>query len=385
MSGLRVSLYLLLIFPAFAYAQRVISGTVVDKATQRPIHLVNIYFSDRAQQQIRGTVTDYEGHFQIILPTDFPNDTLRVTHIGYRPVSLKVVDTSSSDPLYIQLDEEAENLQAVTVLGLTPKQYILECIKRKQRNYFDVTFFKDCFYWQWVKENDKYRYLSQSFLSVTESLSARSMNLKIDNDSIISSDPYYNPPFLHKIDDMFTFDIMRNGTHFMNIQNVDEWTFQYDNESPLGNDYVAINAATIDKSIKLKLLINDNNHAVEQIEYEYFWKPDRYHNLNDTLLYRLDAVRGRIIYKQNGSRYYLQFAQNHIEYSSFQKLTRKKVSDRIIENELVAYSCQIGPTQKNRDRTRRSHYFQGTDEIIANKKSFCEAALALNYHNKICQ
>jgi hypothetical protein len=149
--GVRLSLFLVFL-PSLVLSQKFTTGTVVEKRSRQPIYLANVYFFDYLGKQTWGTVTDNDGNFHLSVPDDFANDTLRFTHLGYKNIFIKVDSLKTSLSLFIELEEDVKNLQAVTISALTPKQYILECIKKRQVNYFDVVFWEKAFYCNGLKK-----------------------------------------------------------------------------------------------------------------------------------------------------------------------------------------------------------------------------------------
>ncbi|MCC2547839.1 carboxypeptidase-like regulatory domain-containing protein [Hymenobacter sp. BT175] len=79
----------LLIFPALARAQSGrLAGQVVDQSTQAPIS----YASVGVLRQPLGTVADDQGRFSLDLAAGFENDSLRISLLGYAPLTIRIAD-----------------------------------------------------------------------------------------------------------------------------------------------------------------------------------------------------------------------------------------------------------------------------------------------------
>jgi len=99
-----------------AYAQRQVTGTVVDKSGT-PVPGASVVVSGSTV----GTITDANGHFSINASSD---KTLNVSSIGYKDAAVKVGDRTV---LQIVLEEDNELLDevVVTALGVTRQEKTL--------------------------------------------------------------------------------------------------------------------------------------------------------------------------------------------------------------------------------------------------------------------
>ena len=107
---LRGLLSLALALSAFALAAQTVtvSGSVVDARTSEPIIGANVL----EQGTTNGTVTDYDGQFQLQVPT---GSQLEISYIGYVTQAIPVGDAGQA--LEIVLVEDAAELDQVVVIG----------------------------------------------------------------------------------------------------------------------------------------------------------------------------------------------------------------------------------------------------------------------------
>lgn len=99
-------LFLLLLSPCSALAQSVVKGTVTDELGES---IIGVSVTVKGQKGV-GTVTDFDGHFQLDVPS---GATLVVSYIGMTPQEVKV----GSAPLQVILKEDKQTLQDVVVVG----------------------------------------------------------------------------------------------------------------------------------------------------------------------------------------------------------------------------------------------------------------------------
>ena len=104
------SFYLLvlsLILPVFAFAQKSITGTVVDGNFNEPI----IGASILEKGTVNGTITDIDGKFQLTVSDDA---TIVISYIGYVTQEIVVGKTSNFN---VVLKEDSKQLEEVVVVG----------------------------------------------------------------------------------------------------------------------------------------------------------------------------------------------------------------------------------------------------------------------------
>src|SRR5688572_17805427 len=86
-----------LIAPAIAQSTIKVSGKVVDEATQESINFASVSIQGKPV----GTVTNAEGEFDFYLPELYSNDTMIVSHVGYKSYRRKIVDLTSAHNLIL--------------------------------------------------------------------------------------------------------------------------------------------------------------------------------------------------------------------------------------------------------------------------------------------
>lgn len=101
--------FILLMFTSFMFGQNVsVSGEVTDQATGQPLPGVNIIIKNTT----KGVSTDFDGLFIV---KDVPlNSILVFSYVGYKD---QEVNVTSNAPIKIALEEDAESLEEVVVIG----------------------------------------------------------------------------------------------------------------------------------------------------------------------------------------------------------------------------------------------------------------------------
>ena len=93
------------------------SRTVLSESTREPIVYANVGVINRNV----GTVTDTSGHFSLKIPSDFINDSIRISSIGYVARTFAVKDIDNL-PDTILLDDDIIRLSEVVVKPQRIKQ-----------------------------------------------------------------------------------------------------------------------------------------------------------------------------------------------------------------------------------------------------------------------
>ena len=95
---------------SFGFAQ-VIRGQVVDHATSKPIMYVNIGISGSPV----GTISNEDGTFSITVLSQYSEDSLSFSMLGYAPKSFSIRQIVGEKNILIVLEEKATKLETVTI------------------------------------------------------------------------------------------------------------------------------------------------------------------------------------------------------------------------------------------------------------------------------
>lgn len=109
------------VFLGFTTYTQPVTAKIVDADSKSPIHYANIGVIGKNQ----GTISDENGLFTLMLPEGFDKDTLRVSTIGFNPITYKVEDfkrifRQSKGGLVIELTRKTTILSELFVV---PKQF----------------------------------------------------------------------------------------------------------------------------------------------------------------------------------------------------------------------------------------------------------------------
>ncbi len=117
---MRLMILFLLLFSNTIFAQS-ISGVVINDKSKLPVEYVNIGV---AMKNI-GTVSDFNGKYNLTIDSQFDNDTLLFSSIGYLPFAIKIADLKKRENKNILLKERMYQLKEVVVKPRTYKRKTL--------------------------------------------------------------------------------------------------------------------------------------------------------------------------------------------------------------------------------------------------------------------
>ncbi|MEI6755065.1 MAG: carboxypeptidase-like regulatory domain-containing protein [Paludibacter sp.] len=103
------------------------SGKIISKNNQTPVEYANIGILNKNI----GTTSDTSGNFSIYLPTEFNNDTLRISCIGFETKNIIVKDFVNLNKKNIQLFEKTYNLAESVI---TPKRFKEKVLGNKAKS-----------------------------------------------------------------------------------------------------------------------------------------------------------------------------------------------------------------------------------------------------------
>jgi CarboxypepD_reg-like domain len=106
----------------------ILKGVVISSTTAEPVSFATIALDNSSLN----TLTNEKGQFKFRIPAENKNQRLKITHVGYKPVSLVVKE----DSLYIiRLGEQATELNEVVVKKINALELLKKAIAKVPENY----------------------------------------------------------------------------------------------------------------------------------------------------------------------------------------------------------------------------------------------------------
>lgn len=150
-------------WPCFAQTTVYISGMILDADTRKPLHFASIGIIGRPL----GTVANEQGEFDFTLPKDVLNDSIVITHLGYKSYRNKISAlTRGGQPILMKSTPLVLGEVMVEETRLTAKSIVAMAKKRLTQNYSTTPFCAEGFFREIEEENGKYVLLLEAALEL---------------------------------------------------------------------------------------------------------------------------------------------------------------------------------------------------------------------------
>ena len=138
----------------FSKNQTTVSGIIFDSITGKSLPYVNICLYSKNM----GTVSNNDGYFIFKFPEMFLNDTLIISHIGYRTYSKRLCEFSNIMNV-IELEPEPIELSEVVIIPVTGLEIVKEAIQQLPDNNIQLPYLMTGFYRELIREKqDLHKY-----------------------------------------------------------------------------------------------------------------------------------------------------------------------------------------------------------------------------------
>ncbi|MEO0554859.1 MAG: serine hydrolase [Bacteroidota bacterium] len=149
-----------LIKKSSAKPKLVISGTVYDKETKAPLPFTHVSLLNNK----RGTASNVNGEFRLLLPEAYKEDSLRFSFVGYHPLRKKIIELPENAKIY--LTEDKRVLDEVVFKGLTTLQILEQAVSNIPKNHRPKAHITQGFYRMTAKRENAVAQLSEAVFDI---------------------------------------------------------------------------------------------------------------------------------------------------------------------------------------------------------------------------
>ena len=138
---------------------QLITGRVFDERSQEPLGFASVSIVGKPV----GTVTNAAGEFDFYIPEEYKNDSLVISHVGYKSFRDKI-DRLPKGSLSVGLKAISVLLREIVIRekDLTGKEIVAKAVKNLTLNYSTKPFCLQGFFRQIEEENGKYVLLAEA-------------------------------------------------------------------------------------------------------------------------------------------------------------------------------------------------------------------------------
>lgn len=332
-----------------------IGGELVDAQTNLPIPyaIVGIVGSSV------GTITNQEGAFRLVIPTDVKEKDVRFSHIGYEEQQIGWSDVKSKS-LHIALVPRAVQIEEIVISASDPLKLMQEVERSRLSNYYKDAMGLTTFYREGMYYNNKFRSLTEAVFKVHKS-SFRSL-FGSDQVKLLKmrrlSDYKKGDTLIAKmsagVDACLRLDLVKEMPDFLKPSKESPYRYTYIEKTivegrPAHIVHFEQRKEIADPLFCGNIYIDEESKAVVQIDMEIF--PPRIKEATDMYVERQTSdmrlttkkVAYTISYKQWNDKYYI----NHIRGDLYFKVNKRRSLFR--SSELHSWfemlSCKMDTTE----------------------------------------
>ncbi|MBN2481084.1 MAG: carboxypeptidase-like regulatory domain-containing protein [Bacteroidales bacterium] len=138
-----------------------IRGQVFDKLSKLPLQFANIYLADKSI----GTIANEDGKFLLKLSSENLEDTLKISHMGYKQFTIPVSGQVNTDMKYF-LDMDIISIQEVIIRLQSPLNILQSAMTVIPDNYPLEPALLTAFYREAVKKGNRYMIVSEAIIEM---------------------------------------------------------------------------------------------------------------------------------------------------------------------------------------------------------------------------
>ncbi|MBN2615220.1 MAG: carboxypeptidase-like regulatory domain-containing protein [Bacteroidales bacterium] len=146
--------------PGVIPSAKTITGKIVDGSTGRALPFSSIGIS----HQHVGVISNEDGVFIFKIPSKFQNDTLVISHLGYRLYKVPIAEINHFKSYKLQ--QQVVSLPEILIRSASAPELMRKAILKIPDNYFTGPYRMRSFYREIIKCDNKYRSYTEAILDI---------------------------------------------------------------------------------------------------------------------------------------------------------------------------------------------------------------------------
>jgi len=380
-----------------------LSGLISSAENGQPLPYATIGIKSKG----KGTVTNFEGEYDLNITKEFLDDTLIVSYLGFYSRVIPVKQAISSY-FNIELSRKFIPIPEVIIRNRQPLELILKTKQNIADNYGRTPAAMTAFYRESVSKKTKILLYSEAVIELYKSSYATTLfndQVKIVKSRKISNlDPSDTLIFKLKsgLDGALSLDGAKNIFDFLKTENLDDYNYNMVDIINIGDEAAFVIEFAQKKTIaslalpKGLIYINTNNYGIHAAEFEinetYLDKFDRSVIQREARGYRVRvrSLKYRVNYRYINGRYFLSHVRGDLEFyarkknklfgSSYDIFFEMAVNDIDTMNVDRFTREERAPVHSIFSETIESYdpRFWGTDNYVRPEESIEEALSRIN-------
>jgi hypothetical protein len=138
-----------------------VTGNVKSSRTSKPVPFASVF----VPQESVGTISNYEGAFELYIPDTLDADTIMVSCIGYTSAIISS-DEYLIKPIEVNLHPNKYEISELVVRPENPRELIERALANKSENYSNKPMLLTAFFREATKQNNSYISLSEAIIDI---------------------------------------------------------------------------------------------------------------------------------------------------------------------------------------------------------------------------
>jgi hypothetical protein len=147
--------------PKVTFNFRSVKGLVIDGKSRRPLPYTNVFLKNKST----GTISNAAGNFELKVTPDMNSDTIGISHIGYKMVTIPL-ESLDSAILVVRLSADKVQIKEVVVKPLDPIYILTKAIEKIPFNYDRKPAVFTGFFRESTQQDNKNISLSEAIINI---------------------------------------------------------------------------------------------------------------------------------------------------------------------------------------------------------------------------
>jgi hypothetical protein len=318
-----------------------ISGRIIDEDTGDALPFATIGFKSVP----KGTVTNNNGEFRLIITPDVYYDTLSVSYLGYFRRQIPVKKAAGTS-MVITMEREYIPIPEIIIKNQIPQEIISKMRRAIPANYGETPAMMTGFYREGILRKNDLQTYSEAVINIFKS--SYTSTLSGDQIKIFKSRKIEN---LNESDTLavrlkaglstcLQLDIIKNIADFLSVETMKDYNYRltdivkYDNESAYAIEFNQKETSEI-PLYKGTVFINTSDFGVYNAEFEI--NPAQIENLKSSFITSSSknfttwplSVKYYVSYRKVNGRYFLSHVRGDLLFASRQRNRLFKTQFRV--------------------------------------------------------
>ncbi len=308
-----------------------ITGKTVDDVTSEPLPFATIALRNKG----KGTVSNNNGDFGMKITSDYFNDTLSVSYLGYLRREIPVKKAFGNN-LTISMKREFISIPEIIIRNQNPQEIISRTLKSISKNFGNTPALMTGFYREGVMRKSELQTYSEAILEIYKSAYTGTFfgdQIKVYKSRKIENTDRSDTLAIRLKAGLSTcleLDGAKNIFDFLSSQSMADYTYRmtdivtYDDESAFAIEFEQHENIEL-PLFKGTIYINTTDYGILNAEFEV--NPKLIHKMKDSFITTAThgfntwpvSVRYSVSYRKMNNRYFLNHVRGDLIFSSSQK------------------------------------------------------------------